>query len=459
MANEFNVAQAGTLSPEDYAQQQALNRQQRYADMLLQQNQQPQGQMVSGRYVAPSFFQYAAPLFQTYAGKSLARESDAEAVKLAEKLRKGETEALADFEKIKRGTPSVEGGIYGPDNQLTMQTTPDMIGPQGELTSQYRKVAPVAGVAPNTQSAYANLYADPRATQRLRDMAFAKMTSEPEAFTLSADQTRFLTMPDGTSKQVAVGVQKPTAPTTDMQNFLFAKERGEIPQNMGFLGYQKYIKQLSKQTEDGLDLPTVNNNGLPVGRFDKTGRYISPQGRVFPASAVTEAQKEHDVTMDLANKLNNLTKGDIKNAFGSVMDYTGSKVGQMVGRKDVVDAQNKINSIQIKNVLDNLSQLKGASSDKEMAQMIKDFPAYTADPEIMEKWTDRAAKTANRFLKRSEQRFGFDTEYAQEDRFGASKEKNQPSTKANIQDENALAWANANPNDPRSAQIKQRLGK
>ena len=136
--------------------------------------------------------------------------------------------------------------------------------------------------------------------------------------------------------------------------------------------------------------------------------------------------------MDLTNKLNNLTKGDIKNAFGSVMDYTGSKVGQMVGRKDVVDAQNKINSIQIKNVLDNLSQLKGASSDKEMAQMIKDFPAYTADPVIMERWTDRAAKTANRFLKRSEQRFGFDTEYAQEDRFTGNKEKDRTVTKTGV---------------------------
>ena len=131
----------------------------------------------------------------------------------------------------------------------------------------------------------------------------------------------------------------------------------------------------------------------------------------------------------------------------------------MVGRKNVVDAQNKINSIQIKNVLDNLSQLKGASSDKEMAQMIKDFPAYTASPDVMEKWVERAAKTANRFLKRSEQRYGFDTEYAEENRFGASKEKSQPSTKVSTQDQEALAWANANPNDPRSAQIKQRLGR
>jgi hypothetical protein len=402
------MADIGTLNPEQMLQQQQILRQQKMAEMLMQQGmQQPQGQMVSGRYVAPSIFQNLAGLANTYVGQRGIERAEQAQLDLAKRLRADETSAMADyFQQI--------------------QPKPAQPAPAGyELID-----AGTPAIPANRQAALANLIANPKASPRLQNFAFNKMTADPEAFTLSEGQKRIVVNPDGSYREVAAGVQKPTAPTTDMQNFLFAKERGEIPPNMGFLGYQKYIKQLSKQTEDGLDLPTVNNNGLPVGRFDKTGRYISPQGRVFPASAVTEAQKEHDVTMDLANKLNNLTKGDIKNAFGSVMDYTGSKVGQMVGRKDVVDAQNKINSIQIKNVLDNLSQLKGASSDKEMAQMIKDFPAYTADPEIMENWTDRAAKTANRFLKRSEQRYGFDTEYAQEDRF---KKEEKPKSKSRTQ--------------------------
>ena len=65
------------LPPEILGQQQALNRQQQMAQLLMQQGQQmPQGPMVSGRYVAPSFFQYAAPLFQTYAGTKLAEKGD-----------------------------------------------------------------------------------------------------------------------------------------------------------------------------------------------------------------------------------------------------------------------------------------------------------------------------------------------------------------------------------------------
>jgi hypothetical protein len=157
-----------------------MNRQRKLAEMLIAQGQQqPQGQMVGGRFIPVAPTQNIANLFNTALGAYGMYKADEKALDLANRIRQGETEALADFEKIRRGTPAVEGGIYGPDNTLTMQTTPDMIGPQGELTSQYRKVAPVAGVAPNVPAAYANLYANPKASQRQRDFAFSKMTEGP----------------------------------------------------------------------------------------------------------------------------------------------------------------------------------------------------------------------------------------------------------------------------------------
>jgi len=78
----------------------------------------------------------------------------------------------------------------------------------------------------NRQAALANLIANPKASPRLQNFAFNKMIADPEAFTLSADQSRFMTMPDGTSKEIAKGIPKPPAPTTDMQNFEFAKTQG-----------------------------------------------------------------------------------------------------------------------------------------------------------------------------------------------------------------------------------------
>jgi hypothetical protein len=58
------------------------------AQMLMQQGaQQPQGQMVSGRYVAPSFFQNILPLAQMYAGTRMAEKGDKQTLELAKQLR------------------------------------------------------------------------------------------------------------------------------------------------------------------------------------------------------------------------------------------------------------------------------------------------------------------------------------------------------------------------------------
>jgi len=85
MANEY--ANLGTVSPEIYQQQQDLNRQQRMAEMLMQNNAQPQGQMISGRYVAPSWAAQLAPVVSTLAGSYLASKGDEKAMKLANTIR------------------------------------------------------------------------------------------------------------------------------------------------------------------------------------------------------------------------------------------------------------------------------------------------------------------------------------------------------------------------------------
>ena len=111
---EFNATQAGTLSPEDYAQQQAINRQQQFAQMLMQQNQQPQGQMISGRYVAPSFFQMLQPVANMLAGAYVGKQSDTEAAKLAEKIRLGKATAEDRIQGLTLGTPDVATEMAGP---------------------------------------------------------------------------------------------------------------------------------------------------------------------------------------------------------------------------------------------------------------------------------------------------------------------------------------------------------
>jgi len=93
MANEYDLAQQANLPPDVYQAQQDLNRRQQYAALLMQQNQQPQGQMISGYYVKPNFLQQLVPVVNQLAGAYLAKQGDTEAAKLAKQIREGRTAA------------------------------------------------------------------------------------------------------------------------------------------------------------------------------------------------------------------------------------------------------------------------------------------------------------------------------------------------------------------------------
>jgi hypothetical protein len=116
----------GTLPPELFAEQQQLNRQQQMAQLLMQQGQQqPQGQMVSGRYVAPSFFQYAAPLAQMYAGTRLAEQGDKKALDLATKLRQRYGDELSQYQNLMNPQQTELAGPTPTGAPLTTVNVPD----------------------------------------------------------------------------------------------------------------------------------------------------------------------------------------------------------------------------------------------------------------------------------------------------------------------------------------------
>jgi hypothetical protein len=144
MADQFNALQAGTLSPEDYAQQQALNRQQRYAEMLMQNSQQPQGQMISGRYVAPSWAQQLQGPVNMLLGAYMGKQSDEQAAKLAEKIRTGRATAEESITNKALGMPDVATELAGPyAGKVPMPiavkegTKPDLAAALREINSPY----------------------------------------------------------------------------------------------------------------------------------------------------------------------------------------------------------------------------------------------------------------------------------------------------------------------------------
>jgi len=226
----FTTGQAGgqalqpTSVPAAYTTDaQDLARSQRLAQMLTA-TPMPEGQMISGRYVAPSITQNLAQFANMATGAYFADKAEKQNQALAEKLRTGETQALADFMKTKQGTPA---------EMFAAQAGPMPDG--GNIPIQQSRAA----VAPNPQAAYANLYQDPRSPQRLRDLAFTKMMADPEGFILPEGASRIERQPDGTYKTVATGADK-TSP--EYKNFLIAKNDPINPFKGGFTDYQVSIK-------------------------------------------------------------------------------------------------------------------------------------------------------------------------------------------------------------------------
>ena len=206
------MADIGTLNPEQMLQQQQILRQQKMAEMLMQQGmQQPQGQMVSGRYVAPSIFQNLAGLANQYVGQRGIEKAQQAQIDLAKQLRADETSAMADFIQQRQGRPAIAGTPNVPtETYETVRGTPAQ-----------------PAIPPNPQAAYANLMANPKASPRLQNMAFNKMIAEPEAFTLAEGAKRFMTMPDGTVKEVAAGGEKPRSPVS-VGNYLIDPVTGKV---------------------------------------------------------------------------------------------------------------------------------------------------------------------------------------------------------------------------------------
>jgi hypothetical protein len=178
----------GTLPPELFEQQQQLNRQQQMAQLLMQQGQQmPQGQMISGRYVAPSFTQNLANLANTYVGAKLAERGDKQALELATKLRQRYGEELKEFRNLMQGREELAPQQAGPTQ--TNQPIPREM---------------VRG-APNVQGAYD--FAATAYNPALQAAGLRKLTEGP--IKVGAEDTLIDPV---TMKPIFTGAGKPRAP-------------------------------------------------------------------------------------------------------------------------------------------------------------------------------------------------------------------------------------------------------
>jgi hypothetical protein len=425
----------GTLPPELFAEQQQLNRQQQMAQLLMQQGQQqPQGQMVSGRYVAPSFFQYAAPLAQMYAGTRMAERGDKQALELASKLRQRYGDEIKEFRNLMQGREEL---------------APEQAGPT--QTGQAIPQEMVRG-APNVQGAYD--FAATAYNPTLQAAGLRKLTEGPIKVGIEDTLIDPVTM-----KPVFTGAGKPRAPVS-VGNYLVDPQTGKVI----FQAPEKPTAGQVVEREDGTFLidtrtgqakPVMGAGGQPLMGGGKPLTEAQGNSVAFGARAVE------------ANRIaTNLEKEGVRNT-GAIR----TAVGGIAGMTPFIGEQLEQGVRSTFNVLPSVAggpsaeqqQTEQARRNFVSAVLRKESGAAIGVDEYKNeerKYFPQAGDTDAVIKQKQEARkLAIEALKAQAGPSGVRQINQIVNAQLSPQDQEALSWANSNPNDPRSAQIKQRLGK
>ena len=408
----------GTLPPELFEQQQALNRQQQMAQLLMAQSQQmPQGQMVSGRYVAPSFFQNVLPLAQMYAGTRMAEKGDKQALALASQLRQRYGDEVKEFRNLMQGREELAPQQAGPTQ--TGQPIPQEM---------------VRG-APNPQGAYD--FAASAYNPALQAVGIKNLT--PEAFTLTEGAKRFMTMPDGTSKEIAAGGQKPRAPLQidtgtaielrDPNNPTIVLQR--IPKSQ-----MPTAGQIYESSEGPLLVNTKAGTATQLMGAD--GKPLSPKLSSEQSKDITAInQQRATIEGAIADVTKNKSAFSFGRGIAQNVPYGESIAGRFEKPEDT-----QARAYVFNNVSAVIKERAGtAQSAQELSRLNSFLPATTDN-------ADQIISKLNGFKQ-------YLNDFEKGTRVPTSKQQNKE--QLNAQDQEALNWANSNPNDPRSKQIKLRL--
>lgn len=193
----FTTGQAGatfqpTSVPTAYTgDAQELARSQRLAQMLMS-SEMPQGQMVSGRFVAPSIFQNIAQLVNTGTGAYFADKAEKQQLDLARKIREGEQGALQDYMNVMQGKPAVgdQAAVAGDPRIANMRIAQDERAPswlrQHAITQitkppQFKEVSKVNPTTGNTEIFRYDINAsDPLSTMQFLGIAKPALSKADE---------------------------------------------------------------------------------------------------------------------------------------------------------------------------------------------------------------------------------------------------------------------------------------
>jgi hypothetical protein len=360
--------------------------------MLMQNTAQPQGQMVSGRYVAPSFFQNITPLVNAYLGKQMQEKGDTQQVQLAEAIRGRNTGDLEKFINLSQGTQDYKPPV------MPMIARDD----EGNLMPPVEKQV---GQAPNKQAAalLALRSYDPTLRQ-LGGSMLSQMTKEPELMNVAPGASLIRNV-NGKVENVFTAPEK-LSPTEMQRNYVLARQQGY---QGSFMDYQKEVTNMKEQRVR-INVGTGGNvSSTPgeQGTFDKKGNFISPTGALFTPVEIRKDREEVGSLINALQSVKKISKEDVAASdtiLGNVSEG-GFKayVAKQAGLDKVVAAQNKINAAGVMQILNNLPP--GPASDKDIAMARSSFPGY-GNAKALQAWIDNTESMLSQKVGNYEQKYG-----------------------------------------------------
>jgi hypothetical protein len=365
----------------------ALERQKKLADLLQSRAlEQPQGQMVSGHYVAPSIIQQLAPLANAYMGRQAGENYESEASKLAQRLRQQNVTEGEDILSTLMGKQGQAVPMTAPSTDADAQPS-GFYGTQPSMEMQ-------GGVAPDKMGALLKaLNARGGIGQALAPQLLANMSKEDTLTILPEGGTAINRL----GKVVATGKPKEDKPPVSFQEYKLAQQEG-------FKGtYQEYQDMDANRKRMKIDLSGVVN---PQGGYNKKGDWVTPNGAAINHTEVAKDREIVRAANDLREGLSEITPVDIKKQASLLGDVTqgGAKgyIAKQLGL-DALKAQVKINASAVQQTLQNLPP--GPASDKDISQAKSTFPGY-GDADALKDWIDNTNRMLERKIRNTNEKYG-----------------------------------------------------
>ena len=365
----------------------ALERQKKLADLLQSRAlEQPQGQMVSGRYVAPSIIQQLAPLANAYMGRQASEDVESKQAKLANLIRGQNVTETKDILET----------MYGKQGQSVPMTAPstDADAQPSGFYGDKPSVEMQGAVAPDKMSAMLKaLKAQGSIGQALAPQLMSSLFKEDTPLILPKGGTAI----NRRGEVIAKGAPDEEKPPVSYQEYLLAKKEGYTG------SYQEYQDMDANRKRMKIDLGGVVN---PQGGYNKKGDWVTPNGAAINHTEVAKDREIVRAANDLREGLAEITPIDIKKQASLLGDVTQGGPRGYIAKQlglDALKAQIKINASAVQQTLQNLPP--GPASDKDISQAKSTFPGY-GDADALKDWIDNTSRMLERKIRNTNEKYG-----------------------------------------------------